>query len=204
MFILKLQELCLQYQQYAISHQMKREDKEISKWVELYSQPLLNKALTMVDNKDDAMDLVQEVFISASSAYHTFEKKSTPLTWLQTILKNKIADFYRIQYRKPQTISITNFFDQSGGWTDDSVLNEWLLNGDSAEEQKALMSVLDKCIEYLPLQWKTTVKLYYLDEKRAHDICRELDIATTNLWKILQRSRMQLRKCLELNWFDKL
>ena len=141
---------------------MKQEHEEINKWIELYSESLLNRALSMVRDKEDAMDLVQEVFISATAAYRTFERKSTPLTWLLS------------------------------------------QNFDEPDEQKALMNTLDKCLNHLPSQWQVTVKLYYLEEKKAKEVCQELDITTTNLWKILQRSRMQLRKCIELNWFDKL
>ncbi|GAD06613.1 membrane protein [Porphyromonas crevioricanis] len=183
---------------------MRSESKEITKWVELYSEPLLNRALSMVADKEDAMDLVQEVFISASSAYDRFQGKSSPLTWLQNILRNKIADFYRDRYRKPQVVSMSDFFDQSGSWTDHSVLQEWSPNLEEPEDEKALMDTLDKCLEHLPVHWQITVKRYYIEEKKANEVCQELDIATTNLWKILQRSRMQLRKCIELNWFEKL
>lgn len=54
---------------------MKQEHEEINKWIELYSESLLNRALSMVRDKEDAMDLVQEVFISATAAYRTFERK---------------------------------------------------------------------------------------------------------------------------------
>ncbi|MFY7815939.1 MAG: RNA polymerase subunit sigma, partial [Chryseobacterium taeanense] len=38
---------------------------------------------------------------------------------------------------------------------------------------------------------------------KAQEVSQVLNISTTNLWKILQRSRMQLRECLEFNWFSK-
>ncbi|WP_373722174.1 sigma-70 family RNA polymerase sigma factor [Bacteroides heparinolyticus] len=183
---------------------MKQDNEEINKWIESYSGLLLNRALSMVTDKNDAMDLVQEVFISASLSYHAFQRKSTPLTWLQNILKNKIADFYRDRYRKPETVSIPDFFDSSGSWTDDSVLHEWPRISNEPEGENTILDVLDKCIERLPSQWQITVKRYYIDQKKADEVCHELDIAATNLWKILQRSRMQLRKCIESNWFDKL
>ena len=183
---------------------MKQENEELNKWIELYSEPLLNRALSMVRDKEDAMDLVQEVFISAAAAHGSFERRSSPLTWLQHILKNKTADFYRDRYRKPDCVNLPDYFDKSGAWTDDTVLHDWSQSFDEPDEQNALMGVLDKCLGFLPSQWQATVKLYYLEEKKTKEVCQELDIATTNLWKILQRSRMQLRKCIELNWFDKL
>ncbi len=80
---------------------MKQEKEEINRWIDLYSEALLKRALALVGNREDAMDLVQDVFVSAASAYHAFEKRSSPLTWLQTILKNKTTDFYR----EPKRIS---------------------------------------------------------------------------------------------------
>lgn len=183
---------------------MKQENEEINKWIELYSRALLNKALSMVANKNDAMDLVQDTFISASTSYHTFKRKCTPLSWLQHILKNKISDFYRMQYRSPEVVSMSLFFDSSGSWTDNSVLHEWPNYSDNPEVDTTLLDTLDRCIEHLPNQWKTTIKRYYIEQKKADKVCHELNIASANLWKILQRSRMQLRKCIESNWFDKL
>lgn len=177
--------------------------KEINEWVELYSQPLLNRTLSLVANKEDAMDIVQEVFVAALSARKSFEHKSSPLTWLQNILRNKVADFYRDRYRKPTT-SMSDFFDETGSWIDNSVGSKWNVATDNSDEQQALVETLDKCLERLPNRWNITVRLYYIEEKKASEVCRELGINTTNLWKILQRSRMQLRKCLELNWFEKL
>lgn len=183
---------------------MKQENEEINNWIELYSGSLLNRALSMVADKNDAMDLVQDTFMSALSSYHTFKRKSTPLSWLQNILKNKISDFYRVQYRSPEVVSMSLFFDSSGSWTDNSVLHEWPHRSDNPEADCTLIDTLDKCIEHLPSQWRITVKRYYIEQKKADKVCNELGIASPNLWKILQRSRMQLRKCIELNWFDKL
>uniref|UniRef100_A0AB33JE44 RNA polymerase sigma-70 region 2 domain-containing protein n=2 Tax=unclassified Prevotella TaxID=2638335 RepID=A0AB33JE44_9BACT len=183
---------------------MKQKEEEINHWIELYSGLLLNKAVSMVADKNDAMDLVQETFISASTSYHKFERRSTPLSWLQNILRNKISDFYRMQYRSPEVISTSTFFDASGSWTDNSVLHEWPHGIDDSEADDTLLDTLDKCIEYLPKQWRVTVKRYYIEQKKADKVCRELGVTSGNLWKILQRSRMQLRKCIELNWFEKL
>lgn len=182
---------------------MGQRQEEINTWVELYSKPLLDRALSLVSNKEDAMDLVQEVFISASAALSSFEGKSSPLTWLNGILKNKIADFYRSRYRTPQIFSMSEFFDQAGSWVDGSVTHLWPMDSDEVDESE-LIEILQSCISHLPAQWQITVKLYYMEEKKTNDVCQELEISSSNLWKILQRSRLQLRKCIELNWVEKL
>lgn len=178
-------------------------NRELSEWVECYTEELLNRAVVLLSNKEDAFDMVQEVFVVAANSYHRFERKSSPSTWLHQILKNKIADHYRNKYKNPETVSITNFFDEQGSWADQSVLNNWADVLERPEEQSHMSEALDHCIEYLPEQWRTTIRLYYLEDKNSNDICLNLKLSNSNLWKILQRSRMQLRKCLEINWFEK-
>ena len=93
--------------------------------------------------------------------------------------------------------------DENGSWKNDDVLNDWSAENKETEllDDKDFNKTLEDCIEDLPSRWKIPVKMYYLEEKKAPEVSQELDISTTNLWKILQRSRMQLRECLEFNWF---
>ncbi len=37
-------------------------------------------------------------------------------------------------------------------------------------------------------------------EIENENICKELNITTTNAWVMLYRARMGLRKCLEIHW----
>ncbi len=37
-------------------------DEELKSWIEQYSGPLLKRALYVLSNKEDAQDVVQEVF----------------------------------------------------------------------------------------------------------------------------------------------
>jgi RNA polymerase sigma-70 factor (ECF subfamily) len=40
-------------------------------------------------------------------------------------------------------------------------------------------------------------------EVDTEDICKELNITSTNCWVMLHRARLSLRECLEINWFGK-
>jgi DNA-directed RNA polymerase specialized sigma24 family protein len=62
---------------------------------------------------------------------------------------------------------------------------------------------LQLCMENLPALWFSAVQLKYLEGKKGELICQELQIAPTNFWQILHRAKLQLRKCLENNWFKK-
>ncbi|MDR6403555.1 MULTISPECIES: sigma-70 family RNA polymerase sigma factor [Chryseobacterium] len=181
-------------------------NETIKSWVEQYSGPLLRRAVYLLSDKVEAEDVVQEVFIAAVSSFDSFEGKSQPLTWLMTILNRKVADFYRKKYKSDPQINLDHFFDETGSWKNNNVLNDWDASSKETEllDDKDFNKTLEDCIEDLPSRWKIPMKMYYLEEKKAPEVSQELNISTTNLWKILQRSRMQLRECLEFNWFAKL
>ncbi len=178
-------------------------ENPITEWIEIYSKPLLNRAMYLLSDREDAADLVQEVFLAAFSSFHLFKGSCQPLTWLTQILNNKVSDFYRQKYKEPTIIRLDHFFDENGSWEDDSVLSNWDSPYNTTSEDTELILTLENCLENLPPKWKIPVKLYYLLQKKAPDVCQETQISTTNLWKILQRSRLQLRECLEINWFEK-
>ena len=52
----------------------------------------------------------------------------------------------------------------------------------------------------LPSQWKIVITAKYLDSKKAKDICKELDITTSNYWQLVHRAKLQLKGCLENNF----
>ncbi|MCQ4139772.1 RNA polymerase sigma factor [Chryseobacterium sp. EO14] len=181
-------------------------NETIKNWIDQYSGQLLRRAVYLLSDRVEAEDIVQEVFISAFSSYESFEGKSQPLTWLMTILNRKVADFYRKKYKSEPQIRLDHFFDETGSWKNDDVLNDWNTENKGTEllDDTEFNITLEDCLEELPVRWKLPMKMYYLQEKKAPEVSQELNISTTNLWKILQRGRMQLRECLEFNWFAQL
>lgn len=178
----------------------------LEEWVEKYSQNLLNTAYFLLSNKEDAEDIVQDVFLTVFLQIENFKEKSSPLTWLKGILKNKVADRYRAKYKTENSISFDDFFDENGIWKETDILNEWQDDENSLEnllDDNAFNDTLSNCLEKLPEKWRVLVKFSYLQEKNTSDICEEIGVSTANFWKILQRSRLQLRKCIEINWFEK-
>ncbi len=178
--------------------------KELQTWIEMYSMALLNRAIYLLSDKQDAKDLVQDVFVAAIESYDNFREDSNPKTWLNSILNNKVADLYRKRYRNNEQIRLDYFFDEKGNWKRDDVLNEWNENDGSLLNNVEFNKTLENCLDNLPLKWRIPIKLYYLEEKKTNTVCQEIGISTTNLWKILQRGRLQLRECLEINWFNTL
>ena len=105
--------------------------------------------------------------MAAYSGYQSFKGNSSAKTWLHTILKNKVADYYRKKYKTPAKISLESYFDEAGIWRNgDNLLGAWEeanITGNYAEFDH----LLENCIENLAPKWKIPIKLYFLQEKKT-------------------------------------
>ncbi len=181
---------------------MKKE--QLSEWVETYVTELFNWAYFKVSDTDLAKDLVQDTFLAAAEKFESFKSESSPKTWLFSILNHKIIDYYRKKVHQPLSIeksNFLNFFDTDGGWSSDKKPGSWPNDDEHLLDDTGFQEVLKKCLDALPDKWSTCVKLKYLMDKNGEEICQELDIAPTNMWQIIHRAKLQLRDCVENNWF---
>lgn len=184
------------------------ERTDFEKLIESHSTLLLNKAYYLLSNKEDAEDLVQEVFYSAYTNYHHYTGKGTPLAWLTGILYNKAMDLHKKRYKDglKVLVNFTADFDNHGEWIHTEVTNDWFNNGELEPEHLLDNDEFRKqfygCLDSLPEKWRMVVKLCYLNGAEAKQICSELGITLSNYWKLLQRSRLQLRKCIDEKWFN--
>jgi RNA polymerase sigma-70 factor (ECF subfamily) len=55
---------------------------------EIYAQRVYRKILTMTKNREDAEDALQDTFLRAYLALHTFEERSSFYTWVTRIAMN--------------------------------------------------------------------------------------------------------------------
>ncbi|MFL0065846.1 sigma-70 family RNA polymerase sigma factor [Tenacibaculum maritimum] len=176
-------------------------------WVDTYADYLFNYAIARVNNSDIAKDLVQETFFAGLKSAKNFEGKSTERTWLVSILKRKVIDYYRkINSKKGQAEVRMSFYDDGdneGSWIEERVPQSWGNEVEKTIESKELKDQIDRCIDYLPEKYAMVFRMKTIQEFETEEICKELDITPSNLWVIIHRARTQLRKCMEENWFNK-
>jgi len=179
-----------------------------AEWLDRYGDALYRYARLRVHDDYLAEDLVQETLLAAYKTRERFAGNATEKTWLIGILKHKIVDHFRRACRETtQEIndgvyaSADVCFDEQGHWTID--IADWS-RPDQALEQAQFWDVLSDCVERLPPRQARLFVLRDLDGLPSDEICQVLDISTTNnLWVMLSRMRLQLRNCLDMNWFHK-
>lgn len=176
------------------------------KWVKSYSDYLYNYTITRVNSDDLAKDLVQETFFAGLKSMKNFQGRASERTWLVSILKRKIIDYYRkINSTKGRAEVRMNFYvagDNEGEWIEERVPNSWSEDADKNIENAELKGVLDRCINQLPERYGMVFRMKTIQGFETEEICKELDITSSNLWVIIHRARTQLRRCMEDNWFN--
>ena len=180
--------------------------QNVNDWLNAHGDYLYRFALARLRDSHQAEDAVQETMLAAIKN-NSFEGESSARTWLTGILKHKIIDLQRKQIREQPLSdlidldasdnSMDDFFDKSGHWIDRP--QEWDMP-ENALEQKQFLGILSECMDKLPAKLKAIFMMRDVHELENENICKELDITTTNAWVMLYRARMGLRKCLEMNW----
>ncbi len=184
---------------------MEEKQLQIESWINDYTDEMLSWTKYKISDLESAKDIVQETFLSAFKSINNFKRESNPKTWLFAILNNKIADYYRIRYRKGKDVeydSLSNFFDANGEWIKDKRPKDWNMDFDhNLLDDFEFIEILNYCIKNLPDKFNTVIQMKYYGEKSSKEICQEIGISTTNFWQMMHRAKLRLRDCLENNWF---
>ncbi|KAA2242549.1 sigma-70 family RNA polymerase sigma factor [Chitinophaga agrisoli] len=179
----------------------------IQEWVQLYAESMFAWAHYKTADKALAEDLVQDSFLAALQSFDKFKQESSPKTWLFSILNHKIIDHFRKEFRNPvqneAESGLSFFFNSDGEWYKDRRPQEWPAADTQLLDNPDFRKILEHCMHLLPGSWLAAVSLKYLEQKDGKEICKDLQITPSNFWQILHRAKLQLRACLENNWFKK-
>ena len=171
---------------------------EPRQWVQRYGDQLYNYAIGRLKNHDMAEEAVQDTFVTAVVSLENFEGKSTERTWLFSILKRKIIDVIRREWKRRSTFTLYDevnpeslLFSPDGTWR-----RNWFAQSDCPVESRELWQIVQLCLGLLPSNQANVFVLRVLEEKTSAEICEELEISPSNLGIRLHRARLGLARCV--------
>jgi RNA polymerase sigma-70 factor (ECF subfamily) len=171
-------------------------------------KPLLRFAQLQLRNDSLAEDVVSETFLALLEKPDSFEGRSSLRTYATGILKFKIIDVLRqrgrevhIEPLEEQSIddALDALFQKDGHWQDAPAA--WQ-QPEKALEQTQFFETLQVCVDRLPAKLGRVFMMREWLEQEVDVICSELGITANNCGVMLYRARMQLRECLDRNWFN--
>jgi RNA polymerase sigma-70 factor (ECF subfamily) len=184
------------------------------RWVAEHGDYLFRFALGRLRDPTRAEDAVQETFLAALKGGKSFAGKSAEKSWLTGILKNKIFDHFRKASRETSFTDLDFYADEEsdrfvadglgkGGWIHELGPMEWSENPGASLDNEIFWKTFRDCAAKLPKNVAAVFTLREVDDVDSKEICALLNISESNLWVMLHRARMALRRCLETNWFAK-
>jgi RNA polymerase sigma-70 factor (ECF subfamily) len=170
---------------------------------------LLRYARLQLRNDAWAEDAVSETLLAALAKPQSFGNRSQLKTWLVGILKHKVIDLLR-QRRREVSLATddgdgSEELDALVVTADGHFMEEPADWGDPEQElaSRQFFAVLEACTEKLPPAMARVFLMREWLELPSDEICKELQLTSTNLYVQLHRARLRLRECLELNWFGR-
>ena len=162
-----------------------------------FTRQLYSAAMRMTRNPADAEDLVQETYLKAYRAYHTFQEGTNLKAWLYRILTNTYINKYRKDSRRPSEVDL--------GTVEDMYLYRRLGSEESAEAARTtedrvldglVESEIKQAVEELPETFRIPVLLADLEGFAYKEIAEILDIPIGTVMSRLHRGRKAMQKRL--------
>lgn len=156
--------------------------------VDKYKDYVFTVCFRVLQQREEAEEAAQDVFIKVYRTLGSFEQKSKLSTWLYTVAYRTALD--KLRTRKKGNVSI----DQ-----EDNYLQIPDLGGQGAEQAMntaSLQGQLLVAIRQLKPQDAAIVTLFYLKEKSIKEIVEITGLTATNVKTKLHRTRESLKKHL--------
>jgi RNA polymerase sigma-70 factor (ECF subfamily) len=181
------------------------------RWVEQYGDVLFAFVAARVRDQAIAQDLVQATFLAALKASEGYAGRSSERSWLFGILRNKLVDHYRLQSREVTVAGLESSLPEEegafcergpgkDGWVMKLAPTAWE-TPETSLVSKEFQDVLKSCLSGLPDKVAQVFLHREVDDVPSEEICKDLGVSPNNLWVMLHRARMGLRRCLEVHWF---
>ena len=148
-----------------------------------YQASLFRFAYNLIGNRQDAEDIVQEVFVAAYRHRAKFDARRGQLsTWLFTIARNRCINFLKRSRLPTVPVDARTLAQPQASQTD---------------ARRDFWEALDQALAALPLEQKTVFVLAEIEQLAYREIA---EIEATSLGTVksrLHRAKRALRACLE-------
>jgi len=147
-------------------------------------------AINLLGDRDEALDLSQEVFLRVFRTIHSFRGQSALRTWIYRIAVNQARNrhrFWRRRHRADQ-VSLDEHVATHGEF-----LSGGEVRPDRVLAQKELAERLKSALDHLPFDQRTAIVLREIDGLSYEEIAYSLGVAVGTVKSRLTRARQALR-----------
>jgi RNA polymerase sigma-70 factor (ECF subfamily) len=155
-----------------------------------YYKPILNFIMQKLHNTEIAQELTNDTFIKAMEKMYQFNpEKSNISTWLHTISKNLIIDFYR-KDESDKYINVSDFVDESGN---EMIQIKDTNNNSDSIENKELLEAVHKAMSQLKPKYQKIAQMFFIEDQPYPEIAKVLEMPVGSVKGTIFRIKAMLR-----------
>ncbi|MBL7130253.1 MAG: sigma-70 family RNA polymerase sigma factor [Candidatus Omnitrophica bacterium] len=160
-----------------------------------YQKPVINFIYRMIQNKDEADDLAQDVFIRVYNSAKTYRPTAKFSTWIYTIARNICLNELRKKERR--NISLDQGIPTQEGELKREIASP---EGSSPYEDASkheLQELVKEAIESLPVNQRMAVVLRRYQLLSYEEIAKTMDCSVSAVKSLLNRAKESLKEKLK-------
>lgn len=143
-------------------------------------------------NKSVADDLSQETFVKVWKNIEKFDKNKNFKTWIFTIAKNTVYDYFR----KKKTIPFSNFIDEGGNNYLENIVGEMPIQ-DEIIDRENLAQDLNEKLDKIAEKYRVVLLLHYKEDFSLQEIADILKEPYNTVKSRHQRALTRLREVFD-------
>lgn len=165
---------------------------DVEQIIDEYYGKVYKLCLFYLENKEEAEDIVQEIFLKVLKKHSTFKERSGVYTWIYRIAVNTILNHIK-RKKIVQFISFENF-KNAGDSESASETHNPALKLEQEELKNIEIKKLEKSIEQLTAREKTAFYLFYYENLKQKKIAEIMHTSVSAVESLVYKSMKKIRK----------
>jgi len=174
---------------------------EFARLVDTYSDVVYRLGMKMLNNAQDAEDILQETFIKVYKNISGFDGRSSLSTWIYRIATNEALML--IRRRKHIEVSIDYPINNTKQDSESMQIVDFCCLPEVELMTEEARTYMDQAVAELPLNLRVVFLLRDIEGLSTRETSEVLDISETAVKTRLSRARMRLRQKLSLYYNER-
>jgi RNA polymerase sigma-70 factor (ECF subfamily) len=170
---------------------------DIDEIIDTYYQKIYKLCLFYLENKQEAEELVQEIFIKILKKQTSFKGESHIYTWIYRIAVNTLINYIK-RKKLVEFISfenITNSRDISNG--NENAAVDPALNLEKEELHQKEIKKLETCMNLLSNREKTAFYFFHYDHLKQKEIAEIMKTSISAVESLIHKAMKKLKRCVK-------
>jgi RNA polymerase sigma-70 factor, ECF subfamily len=145
-----------------------------------FHQSMLAFIRSRIKSREDAEDILQNVFIKISANIHSLAEDEKLKSWIFTITRNSVIDYYRNKAQQKTTLS--------------EGIGEGIVDLSDPDPTKGLDQCVGSLINLLPDEYRDIIIESELKGIKQKDLAEQYGVAYSSMRSKVQRGRERLKE----------